>query len=182
MEIAAAKNDKLVFRWILGISVFVFIAVIVLNRKVLPRPEIIPDFVYSLPALNALINGTCAVLLLTSLYFILHKNVAMHRRLNITTFILSSIFLLSYITYHYMAEETVFPKDNPIRPYYLTILISHIVLAALVLPLVLMSFYLGLTNQVQKHKKLVRWTFPIWLYVTITGVVVYLMISPFYSH
>lgn len=179
---AAAKNDKLVFRWILGISVFVFIAVIVLNKKILPRPEPIPDFVYSLPALNALINGTCAVLLLASLYFILNKNIAMHRRLNITTFVLSAIFFLSYITYHYMAEETIYPKDNPVRPYYLAILFSHIILAALVLPMVLISFYLGLTNQVHKHKKIVRWTFPIWLYVTISGVVVYLMISPYYSH
>ncbi|MEO8150616.1 MAG: DUF420 domain-containing protein [Bacteroidia bacterium] len=182
MEAAAANNDKLVFRWIFGISIFVFIAVIVLNRKVLPRPDSIPDFVYSLPTLNALLNGTCSVLLLTSLYFIRKKNIAMHRKLNITTFILSSIFLLSYITYHYLAEETIFPKDNPIRPVYLTILISHIILAALVLPLVLISFYLGLTNQVQKHKRIVRWTFPIWLYVTVTGVVVYLMISPYYGH
>ena len=182
MATTTSNNDKLVFRWIFGISIFVFIAVIVLNRKVLPRPDSIPEFVYSLPALNALINGTCSILLLTSLYFILHKNVAMHRRINITTFILSSIFLLSYITYHYLAEETIFPKDNPIRPVYLTILISHIILAALVLPLVLISFYLGLTNQVQKHKRIVRWTFPIWLYVTVTGVVVYLMISPYYGH
>jgi len=182
MEAATANNDKLVFRWIFGISIFVFIAVIVLNRKVLPRPDEIPDFVYSLPALNAFINATCSVLLLASFYFIRRKNIAMHRKLNITTFILSAVFFLSYITYHYMAEETIYPKDNPVRPYYLTILFSHIILAALVLPLVLISFYLGLTNQVQKHRKIVRWTFPIWLYVTISGVVVYLMISPFYTH
>lgn len=182
MEIATSKNDKLVFRWIFGISLFVFVAVLVLNKKVLPRPDSIPEFVYSLPALNALINGSCSILLLASLYFILKKNILMHRRINITTFVLSSVFLLSYISYHYLAEETIFPKNNPIRPIYLTILISHIVLAASVLPLVLISFYLGLTNQVKKHKRIVRWTYPIWLYVTITGVVVYLMISPFYVH
>ena len=173
-------NDKSVFRIIFGVSIFVFITVIVLNKKVLPRPEIIPHFVYSLPTLNAVLNATCSVLLLTSLYFIKQKKVAVHRKLNITTFILSSVFLLSYITYHYLAEETIFPKDNPIRPVYLTILISHIILAATVLPLVLISFYFGLTNQVKRHRKIVRWTFPIWLYVTVTGVVVYLMISPYY--
>jgi putative membrane protein len=174
-------NDKTVFRWVSGISVFVFIAVIVLNRKVLPRPHDIPDFVYFLPTLNAIINGTCSVLLLVSLFFIKRKHIDMHRKLNITTFILSSVFLLSYITYHYLAEETIFPKDNSLRPVYLVILISHIVLAAFVLPLVLISFYYGLTNQVKKHKKIVRWTFPIWLYVTITGVIVYMMISPYYK-
>jgi len=173
-------NDRSVFRVIAGVSFFVFITVIVLNRKVLPRPDDIPDFVYFLPAFNALINGTCSVLLLTSLFFIKQKNIAIHRRLNISTFILSSVFLLSYITYHYLAEETIFPKDNSLRPVYLTILISHIILAALVLPLVLISFYFGLTNQLKKHRKIVRWTFPVWLYVTVSGVIVYLMISPYY--
>ena len=100
-------NDKSVFRIIFGISIFVFITVIVLNKKVLPRPDSIPHFVYSLPTLNALLNATCSVLLLTSLYFIKQKKVAIHRKLSITTFILSSVFLLSYITYHYLAEERI---------------------------------------------------------------------------
>src|SRR5205807_2306743 len=110
-----------------------------------------------------------------------------HKKLNIITFILSSVFLLSYITYHWLAQETRYP-DGPLRSTYLIILISHIILAALVLPLVLLSFYFGLKTQqpggeryVYKHKKLVRWSFPIWLYVTITGVVVYVMISPYYA-
>ena len=79
-----------------------------------------------------------------------------------------------------MAVETRLPEDNPLRPWYLTLLISHIVLAALVLPMVLMSFYYGLKMETQKHRKLVRFAFPIWLYVTASGVLVYLMISPFY--
>jgi putative membrane protein len=81
-----------------------------------------------------------------------------------------------------MAQETSYPHDNPMRPVYLTILISHIILAALVLPMVLMSFYYGLLMDVAKHRKLVRFAYPIWLYVTVTGVVVYLMISPFYQN
>lgn len=176
------NNNKLVFKWIFGVSVFVFIMVLVLNRKIIPRPEHIPEFVYVLPTINALLNGTCTILLLASLYFIRKKNILMHKRINLTTFGLSALFFACYITYHYLADETVFPKDNPNRSLYLSILISHIILAATVLPLVLISFYLGLTNQVQKHKKLVRWTYPIWLYVTVSGVIVYLMISPFYQH
>ncbi len=175
-------NDKLVFRIVMTISVVVLVAVIILNKKILPVPEIIPSFVYQLPKLNAFINGTCSILLLVSLYFIKQKNIAVHKKINILTFVLSSLFLISYITYHWMAEETKFPSNNSLRPIYLTILISHIILAALVLPLILLSFHKGLQMQVEKHKKLVRWSYPIWLYVTITGVAVYLMISPYYTH
>jgi putative membrane protein len=173
-------TDKFVFRLVMGISGFLLIAIVILNKKILPIPETIPYFVYKLPKLNAMINGTCSVLLLLSLYFIKQKNIDAHKRLNIITFILSSVFLLSYITYHWLAQETSFPKDNPLRPIYMTILISHIILAALVLPLILLSFHKGLQMQVEKHKKLVRWSYPIWLYVTTTGVIVYIMISPYY--
>lgn len=175
-------SDKLVGRLITVVSVVVFLAVVVLNKKILPVPEVIPDFVYKLPKLNAMINGTCSLLLLLSLYMIKEKNIEAHKKLNIITFCLSALFLVSYITYHWMAQETTFPIDNPLRPVYLTILISHIILAAIVLPLILLSFHKGLQMQVEKHRKLVKWSFPIWLYVTVTGVVVYLMISPYYSH
>ena len=173
-------SEKNTFRLVSAISVFVFGAVVLLNRKVLPVPDPIPDFVYSLPALNALLNGTCTILLIASFMAIRKKNIDLHRKLNLSTFFLSSLFLVSYIAYHWMAVETRFPEDNPLRPWYLTLLISHIVLAALVLPMVLMSFYYGLKIETQKHRKLVRFAFPIWLYVTASGVLVYLMISPFY--
>lgn len=175
------NNDKLYFRIVMALSIIVFAAVVVLNRKVLPRPEVIPDFAYFLPKLNAIINGTCSLLLLVSLFFIKQKNIAAHKTTNIITFILSSIFLVSYVLFHFYAEETKFPADSPIRPLYIIILVSHIILAALVLPLVLLSFYHGLHMNVEKHRKLVRFTFPIWLYVTVTGVIVYLMISPYYT-
>lgn len=182
-------NDKKVFNLVMVISVVVFVAVIILNKKILPVPEVIPDFVYKLPKLNAMLNGTCSLLLLLSLYMIKQRNIEQHKKLNIIAFVLSSVFLLSYITYHWLAQETSFPAGNPMRTLYLVILISHIVLAALVLPLVLLSFYYGLKSlepegaaYVQKHRKLVRFSYPIWLYVTITGVIVYLMISPFYVH
>lgn len=182
-------SDKAVFRIVMGISIFVFVAVVILNKKILPVPEVIPDFVYKLPKLNAMLNGTCTLLLLLSLYMIKQKNIAVHKKLNILAFVLSSVFLVSYITYHWMAQETTYPVDAPARSVYFMILISHIILAALVLPLILLSFYYGLKSQgeggvvyIKKHRKLTRWSYPIWLYVTITGVVVYIMISPYYAH
>jgi putative membrane protein len=177
---SSAASEKNIFRIIFSVSLLVFILVIVLNRKILPRPEVVPSFVYFLPKLNAIINSVCTILLLTTYYFIRRKKISIHKRINITTFFLSSLFLISYVMYHYFADETKFPADNPLRPVYFTILISHIILAALVLPLVLISFYRGLNMQVPQHRKIARWTFPIWLYVTITGVIVYLMISPYY--
>lgn len=174
------QKDKNIFRLAMAISVVVFIAVVVLNKQVLPKPEVLPSWTYQLPLLNAIINGTCSILLMLSLYFIKKKNINAHKNINITAFFLSSLFLISYVLYHWLASDTRFPEDNPLRPVYLTILISHIILAALVLPLVLMSFYRGLMMQVDLHKKLVRFAYPIWLYVTITGVIVYLMISPYY--
>jgi len=188
-------SDKFIFRLIIGISIFVFLVVVILNRKIIPVTIEIPSFVYFLPKLNAIINGTCSVLLLISLYFIKNKNITAHKRTNIITFMLSSLFLVSYIMFHYFAPETKFGDLNHdgilslqeltasgnLRYVYYVILITHIVLAAGVLPLILLSFFRGLKMQVQRHKKLVRWTFPIWLYVTVTGVVVYMMISPYYN-
>jgi len=172
-------NDKTVFRIILVLSVVVFAVVVVLYQ--LPKADSIPDWAKALPTLNAMINATCSVLLVTSFMAIKRKSIALHKRLNITTFVLSSLFLVSYIVFHSFGVETRFPQDNPIRPVYLFILITHIVLAAAVFPLVLTSFYFGLGNKVELHRKVSRFTFPIWLYVTVTGVVVYLMISPYYS-
>jgi putative membrane protein len=110
-----------------------------------------------------------------------NKKISLHKKLNITTFLLSSVFLVLYIIFHAFGVETKFPDDNPLRPFYLVILITHIILAATVLPLVLVSLFLGLTGKIERHKKVSRFTFPIWLYVTVTGVVVYLMISPYYQ-
>jgi putative membrane protein len=179
-ELKPQDPDKIVFRSVLGISIFVFLVVLLLNRQVIPKPETIPSWTYFLPKLNAFINGTCSVLLLVSLYFIRNKRVTAHKRTNILTFCLSSLFLVSYISFHWLAGETHYPDNAPYRGLYFFILITHIILAAAVLPLILLSFYRGLQMQVQKHKRLVRFTYPIWLYVTITGVIVYLMISPYY--
>ncbi|MFM1874308.1 MAG: hypothetical protein RL266_45 [Bacteroidota bacterium] len=172
-------SDKRVFQIIMVLSIVVFAVVVILYS--LPKQDSIPEWATLLPMVNALINGTCSVLLVTSLMAIRKKNIQLHKRLNITTFVLSSLFLVSYIVFHSFGVETRFPVDNPIRPVYLFILLTHILLAAIVLPMVLVSFYLGLTGKVERHRKVSKFTFPVWLYVTVTGVLVYLMISPYYE-
>lgn len=176
-------NDKIVFKVVTAISVFVLLIIIVLQSKVLnifPDKSLIPSWVFFLPKLNAFINGTCSILLLLSLYFIKRKKISIHKALNITTFILSSLFLVSYIIYHSTGIKTTYGGEGVIRSVYYFILITHIILAAIVLPLVFLSFYYGLQMKIKQHKRLVRWSYPIWLYVTLTGVIVYIMISPYY--
>jgi len=187
-------SDKAVFRFVMAISIFVFAVVVVLYMKILPRPDVMPGFVSYLPLLNARLNGTCTILLLASLWFIKRKNIAAHKTLNLTAFVLSALFLVSYILAHYFMPDVKFGDINHdgilddaekslvsgVRALYLLILIPHIILAAVVLPMILISFYFGLKNDVVKHRKIVRFSYPIWLYVTITGVVVYLMIKPYY--
>ena len=187
-------SDKSVFRFVTAISLFVFLVVVILNQKVLPRPDQMPSFVSSLPLLNASLNGTCTFLLIMSLWAIKKKRIALHKTINLTAFVLSALFLVSYILAHYFMPDVKFGDLNHdgtlddaerqlvsgIRGFYLFILVSHIVLAALVLPLILISFYFGLKNEVTKHRSIVRFSYPIWLYVTITGVAVYLMVKPYY--
>ena len=170
--------------------------VVVLNQKYIPHPDTFPAFIYRLPMLNAFLNGSCTILLLFSLWAIKSKNIALHKKLNLTAFVFSTVFLLSYVTAHYFIPDTKYgdidhdglmsatevAAVSGIKPIYVVILLTHIFLAVLVLPMILLSFYYGLTDQIQKHKKLTRFSYPIWLYVTITGVVVYLMISPFYNY
>ncbi len=177
-------NDKGVFKLIAGLSLFVLAVIVILQSKVLnlfPDKSAIPSWVFFLPKLNAILNGTCSLLLIISLTQIKKKNIEVHKRLNIFAFALSSLFLVSYIIFHATGIKTTYGGEGIIKYIYYFILITHIILAAIVLPLVLLSFYFGLLMKVEKHRKLVRWSFPIWLYVTITGVIVYLMISPYYT-
>lgn len=171
-------KDKFYLRIIYVFSAVIFLLVLVLSR--LPKAEYIPAWARMLPALNASLNGITAILLMISYYYIRKKKVKIHRNINLTACVLSTMFLLSYVTFHSFGVETRFPSDHPLRPVYLVILSSHILLAAVVLPLVLISLYRGLTNQVERHRSITRWAYPVWLYVTISGVIVYLMISPYY--
>ncbi|NQY67114.1 MAG: DUF420 domain-containing protein [Flavobacteriales bacterium] len=173
------KEDNLIWKVVLVLSVVVFGVVVLLYN--LPQQSEIPTFIFSLPKINALINATCSILLLISVYSIKNRKVAIHKALNLTTFGLSALFLVLYITYHSFGIETKYPADAPFKMVYYFILITHIILAGLVLPLILMSFYFGLKGKIDQHRKITKWSFPIWLYVTVTGVVVYLFISPYYN-
>lgn len=196
MALLSVSNEKAVKTIIYSATVIICIAVVVLQQKIIPHPETFPSFIYRLPALNAFLNGTCSVLLIFSLLAIKMKKVNIHKKLNLTAFALSALFLVSYVTAHYFIPDTKYgdidhdgimsaaegAAVSGIKPVYLIILLTHIFLAVVVLPMVLLSFYYGLTNQITKHKKLTRFSYPIWLYVTVTGVVVYLMISPYYNY
>jgi len=176
------KNDKLFYRLALAVSAVVFLLVIALNKRLIEPPSEFPNIIYKFPMGNAIINGTCSILLLLSLRAIKQKKIAVHKTLNITTFLLSAVFLMLYVVYHFFVTHTTFGGEGVLKTIYLVILGLHIVLAALVLPLILIAFYFGLNNKIDKHKRIVRFAYPIWLFVTISGVIVYLMISPYYQY
>lgn len=134
----------------------------------------------TLPAFHAIINGTTAVLLMVGLALIRLKKYAAHKAVMLSAFSLSAIFLLSYVISKLNADEIKFGGDDSIRMLYFFVLITHIILSIAVLPLAMLAIFRGLTNDVAKHKRIVRWTFPIWLYVAITGVLVYLFMQPYY--
>ena len=137
------------------------------------------DWTYKLPHFNAIINSLTSIFLLLSFYMIKYKkDIKLHQILNTVSFILGAIFLISYIIYHSSVESTSYQGDS--RMIYFFFLISHILFSIVVVPFVLFAFYYSLTNQIEKHKKVVKYTFPIWLYVSVSGVIVYFMISPFY--
>lgn len=133
-----------------------------------------------LPMINAILNSFTTVFLAMALYFILRKNIKAHRRFIYAAFTSTALFLITYVTYHYLAESTSYGGTGILAGIYYFILITHIILAAVIVPLAILSFLRGVRNQVEKHKKIARWTMPLWLYVSITGVLVYLMISPYY--
>lgn len=133
-----------------------------------------------LPMFHAVLNGSTAFFLLLGIIFIKTGNRSFHKASMLGAFGLSSVFLVSYVIYHSIAPQSTFGGEGIIRPIYFFILISHIILATTIVPLALLSTYRGVTGQYEKHKKISKWTFPIWLYVAITGVAVYLFMQPYY--
>ncbi|MBI3988149.1 MAG: DUF420 domain-containing protein [candidate division NC10 bacterium] len=153
------------------------VGVLLLGREA----KILGDYdVSALPAVNAFLNGTSAVLLTVGYVFIRQKQVTAHKICMLSAFGVSSLFLISYLTYHYQVGSMPFGGQGWIRPIYFTILISHILLAALIIPLALVTLSRALKGRFQKHIRIARWTLPLWLYVSVTGVVVYLMLYHLY--
>ncbi len=133
-----------------------------------------------LPTLNACLNATSALLLILGFYFIRQRNIAAHRACMATAFGVSVVFLISYLTYHATAGTTRFAGQGAVRFVYFTILITHTVLAALIPVLAIITLRRALRGQYDKHRRLARWTLPAWLYVSVTGVIVYLMLYHLY--
>jgi uncharacterized membrane protein YozB (DUF420 family) len=135
--------------------------------------------VHSLPAVNASLNGTAAVLLTTGYTFIRRGRVQAHKRVMLTAFGVSTAFLICYLIYHSQVGSVHYPKTGAIRVVYYSILVSHTLLAATVPVLAIITLRRALRGDFQRHRKIARWTLPIWLYVSVTGVVVYLMLYQF---
>lgn len=178
--------------WVLSVAIPVVVAILIFTPEKIQGAG---DWVYILPHLNATFNSITTIVLLLGFYFIKQKNIKAHKSMMSIAFTLGSLFLISYVIYHSTADSTIYGDLNGNgvldevektedlsfwRGLYISILLPHIVLAAIVVPFVLFAFYYALTDKIEKHKKIVKWTFPIWLFVSITGVIVYFMISPYY--
>ncbi|RZJ58522.1 MAG: DUF420 domain-containing protein [Hymenobacter sp.] len=163
----------------LGIVVPVLVAVL-FYFKGLFQIEGAAAHLHWLPALNAALNSLTAVALLTGFYFIRQKNVVAHRASMLTAFGLGALFLVSYVAYHSQVASTHYGGTGALRTIYFVLLLTHISLAVVTVALVLFTVYFALTGQYTKHKAIAKWTFPVWLYVSVTGVVVYFMIAPYY--
>ncbi|KAA9325967.1 DUF420 domain-containing protein [Adhaeribacter soli] len=140
-----------------------------------------PVDVSFLPTLHAILNSCTALALVLGYYFIKTGRQVAHRGAMLSAFTLSALFLISYVTYHYFGKSTSYGGEGLIRYFYFFILITHIILAAVIVPLVLLTVYFAITGQFRRHTRISRWTFPVWLYVAVSGVLVYLMISPYYN-
>ncbi|AEE52712.1 DUF420 domain-containing protein [Haliscomenobacter hydrossis] len=191
MEANVQLEKKLnVAAWIITVAVLGLVGM--MRRIKIPVPESL-DLGF-LPPFHATLNALTAVVLLVALYFIKQKKIQQHRNAIYVAISLSVLFLLSYVAYHFTTPETLFGDANHdgilseaekvavagIRPFYLVLLLSHIALAAGIFPFILFTFIRAYTNQIDRHRKMARWVFPLWLYVAITGPVCYFMLMPYY--
>lgn len=161
--------------WIIILSIAIPLVVAVLfSVKIDVR---LPVF---LPPIYATLNAFTAVLLVLGFWAVKNKKLALHEKLMKTAIAFSVLFLVLYVAYHMTSDSTKFGGEGTIKTVYFIILISHIFLSVLVIPFVLVTYVRAITNQVELHKKIARFTFPLWLYVAVTGVIVYVMISPYY--
>lgn len=172
----ASKSTLRYKKWIILVSITIPVVVAFLFRI---RLENIQSLSF-LPPIYASVNGYTAIILLVALWAIKNRKINLHEQLMKTAIGLSLAFLIMYVAYHLTSDPTPFGGEGPIKTVYYIILISHIVLSVAIIPLVLISFVRGISQQFTQHRKIARITFPIWLYVTVTGVIVYYMISPYY--
>lgn len=180
MSTITVPQNKKFNQWINIIAVAIPVVVAILLNPSIPKVNL-GEWTKTLPHVNGVINSLTSVSLLAGFYFIKRKNIAAHRVMMTISFCLGALFLVSYVLYHLSNESTAFGGEGIIRPIYYFLLITHITLSIGVVWFVLRAVYYAFSNQIDLHKKAVKWAFPIWLYVSITGVIVYLMISPYYQ-
>lgn len=179
LQPAIQKNDRKAKRIIAVVSIVIFGAVVMLDRHII-HPEFTLFDVHYFAQANAVINSIVALILIAALLAVKSGHYTLHRNLMISAMILSVLFLLSYICHHLFAGDTAYGGQGTIRYVYYFILSSHITLAAIMLPFILFTAYRGLTGEWIKHKKIARYTWPLWLYISITGPLIYWMIAPYY--
>lgn len=170
-------EEKKYNKLILALSIAIPVVVAVLFGVKIPNAEPLTF----LPPVYATINGLTAVLLVTAVWAVKNGKTALHERLMKTCIGLSAAFLVMYVAYHMTSDSTPYGGEGVIRYVYYFILLTHILLSIIIIPLVLISFVRALAKRFDRHRKIARVTYPIWLYVAVTGVVVYLMISPYYA-
>ena len=175
------KKDSIFIPIIISLSIIIpiVVALLMLFPDVFHIESENYDF-SSLPFFHAILNGSTSVLLLTGFILIKNKKTNAHKVSMLSAFVLSSVFLISYVTSKLTNDPVPFGGEGFIRIAYFFVLITHIILSIAVLPLALFSIYRGITGEFDKHKKIVKWTFPIWMYVAITGVMVYIFMTPYY--
>jgi uncharacterized membrane protein YozB (DUF420 family) len=139
-----------------------------------------PDYIPYLPHVNAVLNSTSALLLLAGFRFIRRGRIQAHRNCQVTAVVTSTLFLISYLTYHYYHGATRFPGQGFARLLYFAILITHTILAVVIVPLILVTLYRAARGDFIRHRRIARWTLPLWLYVSVTGVIVYVMLYHLY--
>lgn len=169
--------EKTLNKWAWVITAVVLLLVSVMHR--IPKIPTSIDFTF-LPALYSTLNAITAIILILGLYFIKQKRMDLHQKSMTAALFTSVLFLLGYVVYHLLYEDTKFGGEGGIRYIYFFLLITHIILAAGIFPFILFTFIRAFTNQFERHKKMARWVYWLWLYVAVTGPVLFLMIRPYY--
>lgn len=172
----ANKEEKKYNKWIVALSITIPLVVAAMFGIKIPNVEPL----LFLPPIYATINGLTAIILITAVWAVKNKKVILHDRLMKTAIICSVMFLVMYLAYHMTSDSTKFGGEGTIRYVYFFILITHILLSIVIIPFVLITYVRGITKSFERHKKIAKITFPMWIYVTVSGVVVYIMISPYY--
>ena len=170
-------DDKKYNKLIVVLSIVIPIVVAILFGVRIPNVEPLSF----LPPIYATINGLTAIILIIAFFAIKNKNVVLHENLMTTAIWCSALFLVMYVAYHMTSDSTKFGGEGTIKYVYYFILLTHILLSIVIIPFVLITYVRAITNNIEKHKKIAKITFPLWLYVAVTGVIVYVMISPYYA-